>query len=219
MSSKVRLIDLIELKVFRITWMQASSSTVICSGSTVISSAMIRSYRQCGNQSERGQVQIDALLCNHAEAVNNLLYLSGGGVEIALVQPGTAPPYLCNLAIGILVTVPWGQTNQQHMVDIHLLSEDGEPVLVPTGPDVQQPLQARLAFNVGRPAGLTVGDDQHVALAANLPSLPMPSLGKYEFVIRLDGHDERRLGYRVMLSQGTQIVGPAAQHGPNALPA
>jgi hypothetical protein len=164
-------------------------------------------------------VQIDAILCNYAEAVNNLLYLSGGGVEIAFVQPGISPPYLCNLAIGVMVTVPWGQTNQQHVVEIHLLSEDGEPVQVPTGPGTQQPLEARLAFNVGRPAGLTVGDDQHVALAANLPALPMPSLGKYEFVIRIDGHDERRLAYRVMLAQGSQMVGPTAQPGPSALPA
>ena len=164
-------------------------------------------------------MQIDAMLCNHAEAVNNLLYLAGGGVEIAFAQPGAAPPYLCNLAIGIVATVPWGQTNQQHVVEIVLLTEDGQPVQVPTGPDTHAPLEARLAFNVGRPAGLTVGDDQHVALAANLAALPMPSLGKYEFVIRVDGHDEQRLAYRVMLAQGAQMVGPAARPGPSTLPA
>jgi hypothetical protein len=173
-----------------------------------------------GPQVEPGvSVQIDAILCNHAEAVNNLLYIAGGGIEIAFAQPGSPPPYMCNLGIGIMVTVPWSQTNQQHIVDVELISEDGQPVQVPVAPDVTQPLHARLAFNVGRPAGLTVGDDQHVCLAANLPGLPMPSLGKYEFIIRVDGHDERRLPYRVMPAPGAQITaGPAAPSGPAQLP-
>lgn len=164
-------------------------------------------------------MQIDAILCNYAEAVNNLLYLAGGGIEIAFVQPGSAPPYVCNLGIGIMVTVPWNQTNQQHLVEVELISEDGQPVQVPVGPDATQPLHARLAFNVGRPAGITVGDEQHVCLAANLPGLPMPSLGKYEFIIRIDGRDERRLPYRVMPVPGTQIgPGPATTSGPGQLP-
>jgi hypothetical protein len=32
----------------------------------------------------------------------------------------------------------------------------------------------------------------------------------YEFIVRIDGHDERRLAYRVMPAIGTQMaVGPA----------
>jgi hypothetical protein len=117
-----------------------------------------------------------------------------------------------------MVTVPWQQTNQQHRVEIDLISEDGEPVKVPVGPDTTAPLQAQLAFNVGRPPGLTIGDDQHVCLAANLPGLPIPAFGKYEFVIRIDGNDERRLAYRVLPSIGTQMaVGPATP-GPSQLP-
>lgn len=164
-------------------------------------------------------MQIDAILCNHAEAVNNLLYLSGGGIEIAFVSPGSPPPYLCNMGIGIMVTVPWSQTNQQHLVEVELISEDGQPVQVPVAPEVTQPLHAKIAFNVGRPAGLTVGDDQHVGLAANLPALPMPALGKYEFIVRIDGHDERRLPYRVMPAPGAQIIaGPSALPGPGHVP-
>jgi len=165
-------------------------------------------------------MQIDAILCNHAEAVNNLLYIAAGGIEISYVPAGAAPPYLVNLGIGIMVTVPWSQTNQQHTVEVELISEDGQPVQVPVMPDVMQPLHSRLAFNVGRPPGLTVGDDQHVCVAANLPALPVPSLGKYEFIIRVDGHDERRLPYRVMPAPGTQIIaGPSILPGPSPLPA
>lgn len=164
-------------------------------------------------------MQIDAILCNHAEAVNNLLYIAGGGIEIAFVQPGAAPPYVCNMGIGIMVTVPWNETNKQHIVEVELISEDGQPVQVPVGPDVTQPLHARLAFNIGRPPGIAVGDEQHVSLAAQLPGLPMPSLGKYEFIVKIDGQGARRLPYRVMPAPGAQIVaGPAAPPGPNQLP-
>jgi hypothetical protein len=215
----MRLVVLIELKVIGIGWMQRSSSTVIHTYLYGHPRFMVRSYRQ-ELKLEEPLTQIDAILCNHAEAVNNLLYIAGGGIEISFVQAGAAPPYAVTIGIGIMVTVPWGQTNQQHTVEIELISEDGQPVQVPVMQDVMQPLHSLLAFNVGRPPGLTVGDDQHVCLAANLAALPMPSLGKYEFIIRVDGHDERRLPYRVMPAPGTQMIaGPSSLPGPSQLPA
>lgn len=159
-------------------------------------------------------MQIDAILCNHAEAVNNLLYIAGGGIEQAMIAPGNAPPYTVTVGIGIMITVPWGQTNQQHTVEIELLGEDGESVQLPNGPDSTGPVQMLLTFNVGRGPLLTVGDDQHVCLAANIPVLPMPAFGKYEFVVRLDGHDERRLPIRVVPTPGAQMAlnsGPASR--------
>jgi hypothetical protein len=164
-------------------------------------------------------MQIDAILCNHAEAVNNLLYIAGGGVNLAQVPPGLNPPYVINLGIGIMVTVPWGKTNQQHKVEIDLITEDGQAFQLPIGPNLMRPLHIELAFNVGRPAGITVGDDQVVCLAANLPGLPMPAFGKYEFIVRIDGHDERRLGYRVMPAIGTQMAVSPTVPGPGDLPA
>jgi len=159
----------------------------------------------------REKMQIDAILCNHAEAVNNLLYISGGGIGANLVPPGTNPPYIVNLGIGILVTVPWDLSNQQHEVEIQLVTEDGQPVLVPSAPGSTQPVHARLAFNVGRPSTMTIGDDQQVCLAVNMPGLPLAALGKYEFIVRTDGNSERRLPFRVQARVGTQIVlGPGA---------
>lgn len=221
MSGQVSFVDLIEIEILGKPWIQASSLTVIQPLLlTVIRYSMLRSYRQHFNLTVESLVQIDAILCNHAEAVNNLLYIAGGGIEIAFVPPGAGPPYMCNLGVGIMVTIPWGQTNQQHMIEVELVSEDAQAVQVPVAPDVLQPLHARLAFNVGRPPGLTIGDDQHVSLAANFPALPIPSLGKYEFIIRIDGHDERRLPYRVQPLPGAQIVaGSAGPPGPNQLPA
>ena len=148
-------------------------------------------------------MQVDAILCNHAEAVNNQLYVSGGGIELAQAPAGAAPPFAVTLGIGMVLTVGWAETNEQHQVDIELLTEDGVPVDVPTGPGIFAPLKVQSAFNVGRPPTLTVGDDQHVCLAANFPGLPLPVFGKYEFVIQVDGRVERTLPYRVSAAAST----------------
>jgi hypothetical protein len=154
----------------------------------------------------QGKMQIDALLCNHAESVNNLLYVSGGGIGANLVPPGANPPYTVNVGIAIMVTVPWNLSNQQHELEIQLVTEDGQPVLVPSAPEAMQPVHVRLAFNVGRPPTITIGDDQQVCMAANLPGLPFAALGKYEFIIRVDADSERRLPFRLQPMAGAQIV-------------
>jgi hypothetical protein len=66
---------------------------------TIRAGSMPMSYRNASQWSDlRGstqiqeQIQIDALLCNHAESVNNLLYISGGGIGSTLVPPGTNLP-------------------------------------------------------------------------------------------------------------------------------
>jgi hypothetical protein len=150
-------------------------------------------------------MQVDALLCNHAEAVNNLLYIAGGGINISRFQLGAPPPYGVAVGIGIQVTVPWTQTNQQHAVKIELIAEDGEAVTVP-GPTGPAPLVVELAFNVGRPVGVHPGDDQTIALAANLAGVPFPAAGKYEFILRVDGNTERRLPMRLEPTQGGQFT-------------
>jgi hypothetical protein len=152
------------------------------------------------------KMQMDAILCNYAEAVNNLLYISGGGIRATFVPPGTNPPYIVNLGIGISVTVPWSLSNQQHEIEIQLVAEDGQPVVVPSAPGSTQPVHARLAFNSGRPPTMTIGDDQQVCLAANMPGLPFAGLGRYEFIVRVDGNSERRLPFRVQAMVGAQIV-------------
>lgn len=146
-------------------------------------------------------MQIDAMLCNHAEAVNNVLYISGGGASYGAVSSSSSPPYLVHLGIGIIMSVPWQSTNQQHDIDIALLTEDGIDVRLPN----DQTLNFKATINVGRPPFITPGDDQHVCLAANFPGLPLPALGKYIFSIKVDGNEERRLTYRVLQHPGAPI--------------
>ena len=158
-------------------------------------------------------MEVDAILCNHAEAVNNLLYISGGGIGTTHVPTNAPPPYAVTVGIALTVTVPWGQTNQQHTVEIDLVGEDGDPVELPISETESGHLKVEMAFNVGRGPDLTPGDEQKVCLATNLPGLPLPAFGKYEFIIRLDGHDERRLPLRIKPLAGAQMLGPGFPHG------
>lgn len=163
-------------------------------------------------------MELDALLCNHAEAVNNLLYIAGAGIDAATVPPNAPAPYGVNLGLGMLVMVPWTATNQSHNLVVELHREDGQAVDVPTGPDTQSPFQVALTFNVGRPPGLTAGDDQHVALAVNLPALPLPALGKYVFQISVDGAPLKKLPFRVAWQPGGQFLTGPATPGPIGMP-
>ena len=163
---------------------------------------------------ERRPVELTAILCNHAEAQNNLLYVSGGGIDRITVPPSAPPPFNVSLGIAINVRVPWTQTNQEHILTVNLIDADGAAVLIQTGPDETQPFHIEMRFNVGRPPGLQVGEAQSVSLAVNVPLLPLPKLGFYSFPVAIDGTDLQRLDYRVV-TVPDMVYGSG---GPSAIP-
>jgi hypothetical protein len=142
-------------------------------------------------------MEVTAFLANHAEAINNLLYANGAGITRANVPPGMPGPYGASLALGVLVTVPWTQTNQNHRLRVDLIDADGQSVQVPTGPETTQPFKAELAFNVGRPPTLEVGEAQTVALAIGMQGLPFPALGNYRFVLFIDEAQVHELAFKI----------------------
>lgn len=143
-------------------------------------------------------MELTAILCNHAEAQNNLLYISGGGIDRAFVPPHTAGPWNINLAIGINISVPWNETNIEHTLTVDLVDYDSHPVQVVNGIDTLAPVHVEAKFNVGRPPTLDTGESQSISLAINLPALPIPNIGNYSFIIEVDGRELRRLSYRVV---------------------
>lgn len=159
-------------------------------------------------------MDVAALLCNYAEVQNNLLYISGAGIDRAFVPAGSQGPFVSNLSLAIQVIVPWTQTNQEHDLLVDLVDEDSHPVLVPQGGDQTAPVQAGLRFTVGRPPGLEIGEDQRMSFAVNMPGLPLPSLGVYVFQISIDGSPVGRVPYKVvtqaMTGTGSGGSGPAS---------
>jgi hypothetical protein len=142
-------------------------------------------------------MKLDAMLCNHAETANNLLYVSGGGVNTTHVPAAAPGPYAVNLGFGMIVTVPWEEIGKAHEVHIELVDGNGNPVALARDAAEPKPLEIVISFSIDAGAPETEGDDQTVALAANLGGVPLPDPGKYEFVLSIGGQELRRLGFRV----------------------
>lgn len=147
-------------------------------------------------------MELTAILCNHAEAQNNMLYLAGGGIDRAIIPAGRSGPFAVSLALGIIVEVPWLATNQEHTVDVELVDADGHPVEVQKGLHERQPFHAQFQFNVGRSPHVEEGETQSVAFAVNMPLLQLEKLGSYEFTIGVDGTILRRVPYRLIAQPG-----------------
>jgi hypothetical protein len=116
------------------------------------------------------------LLANHVEAVNGLLYVSGGGwTDHVRTFPSGGSPPLSRLGIGISVLVPWNETNQPHSLAVTVENEDASVTLA----------QVDAQLSVGRPPQLALGAEQHVVLALTV-DLVFPTAGGYRVVARLN---------------------------------
>lgn len=136
----------------------------------------------------REMVTVDFLIvANHAELVNGLLYLVGGGWtdHHRAVRVGADAP-MSHLGIAVGVRVPWNETNQPHLLTIQIEDEDASSLLK---------LEATL--KVGRPPQLTPGTEQPVVFGFPI-DVRFPSAGGYRVVARLDSEGEvKRWGFRV----------------------
>ena len=123
---------------------------------------------------------VTMMLADAAQAIENKLYILGGGWSITGPEPSPS-------AIALHVKVPWDQTNRQHVMLLELLDIDGDPVLVET-PVGSQALRVENRFEVGRPAGIKPGSWLEVAVALNFGPIVLPPNGSY--VWRLSINDE-----------------------------
>jgi hypothetical protein len=130
------------------------------------------------------------LLCDAAQAVGNKLYILGGGWSITGPQPVPA-------AIAIYIQVPWDRSHETHTFGLELLDSDGDPIVLPTDEGEQQPVAIEGGFETGRPPGLRPGTPLDISLAVNLPPLPLPQNGRFEWRLTLSGEsrDEWRLPF------------------------
>ena len=122
------------------------------------------------------------LLADHAVAVENKLYITGGGWSFTGPGPST-------MAIALKIGVPWDQTNVSHTIVLALMTEDGQPVMVP-GPAGEMELRIEGEFEVGRPPGLVQGQEIDVSSAYNLQSVPLPPGQRLRFELSIDGQSD-----------------------------
>lgn len=107
------------------------------------------------------------LLADAAQAIDNKLYILGGGWSVT----GPGPT---NFAMALKIEVPWDQTNRTHQWRMELIDADGRQVLL-AGPGGAQPLIVGGDFEVGRPPGTPDGTPIDLALSVNLGAVPFPT--------------------------------------------
>lgn len=143
--------------------------------------------------------QATLLLADAAQAVDNKLYVLGGGWSITGPMPIPS-------AIALYIKVPWDQANVRHRLRLELVDSDGEPVMAPT-PEGEQPVVIENEFEVGRPPGLTPGTPIDLSFAINLGPLPLAPGGRFEW--RLSIGDESHEHWRLAFSTRPAPPGPA----------
>ena len=123
------------------------------------------------------------LLADAAQAIENKLYILGGGWSVTGPDPTPS-------ALAIALKVPWVEANERHEMRVELLDSDGGPVVVGPDPDEARPVVIESQFEVGRPPGLKPGTPIDLAFAVNLGPVPLPPGGRYEWRLSIDGYSE-----------------------------
>src|SRR5687767_9112516 len=117
------------------------------------------------------------LLANHAEAINNMLYVAGGGWTDHWRGPQGPNPTVSHLGVAVSVRVGWMETNRQYPLKIAIESEDGHPIA-----------NMESTIEMGRPAGMPEGSDLRSVMAVNA-EIVFPHAGGYVVRARVGDHE------------------------------
>jgi len=127
------------------------------------------------------------ILANHVEAVNGLLYVSGGGWtdhwRPQAPQPG--PPVVSHLGVAVTVVIPAAAPQVPQQLSVGIEDEQGRQVA-----------GMQTMLNQARPAGLPQGQAQRTVLALSF-NIIFPAAGEYRVVARLGISPARELPFRV----------------------
>jgi hypothetical protein len=145
-------------------------------------------------------MDVEAFLADSVVVAEGKLYAQGAGWN--MINVNVLPAQHDRIGIGLVITVPYTETNQEHAFSLHLETEDGEQLPLgdaPPGMDSPDGRMRRIegVFNMGRPPTLVAGDEQVIPLAINLKGLPFEAAGRYTFVVQVDGEEVKRLPFRV----------------------
>ena len=131
------------------------------------------------------------ILADSAQVVGNKLYLMGGGWDRLTVNKEF--PAEQRIGIALALKVPWNRTNERHEFEIDIASEDAAPIAKVGG-----------TFEVGRPPGISPGQDQKIQLAVEA-NLKFTRPGSFVIVAKLDGKEGQRVPFHVMSGAGAPI--------------
>ncbi len=120
------------------------------------------------------------ILADTVAAAEGKLYIHGAGWDTLFVPsfPATHPV----LGVGSRLRFSWEETNQEHTVEVDVLSDEDSNSILPNPP-------LRGTVKVGQPAHLAPGSVQALPLALNFTNLEFRAPGTYAIVLRVNEHD------------------------------
>jgi len=133
-------------------------------------------------------LNVTLLLCDAAQEAGGKLFVLGGGWSLVKV----AGPV--NMALAVLLEVPWDQANDTLLIEAKLMTDDGDPVELETG----HPIMAAGQMEVGRPPGLKRGMSLNAPLAFTFNGVPLPP-GGYRWELHINGEMLASAAFRALV--------------------
>lgn len=147
------------------------------------------------------------MLCDFAEVSGGKLFITGAGISL-LASSSAAVPYPVSISLAILVSIPWTETDSQHVMTIELISEASgaqQRVMLsdqlPEGHEAADMGMIVFVFTAVRVPTMSDGDESTMPVAVPLFGLPLPELGPYFFSVRIDGREMDRASFRLVPRQ------------------
>lgn len=139
---------------------------------------------------------------DHAEAINNKLYLQGAGwTDIVQQVAPNGQPGITHMGMAVSILIGWNETNRRFPLTLTLQHEDGDKIA-----------EVAAQIEAGRPPGIPVGSDFRSVLAIGA-EIQFPKTGGYELRADLDG-EQRTAVFRVHAPTGG-IAPPPPPLGPS----
>lgn len=124
------------------------------------------------------------VLADFARVVDGKLDVLGAGWNMVNATEVT-------MGVGVIVEIPWSDTNRPHQLRLELFGADGEPVQLPspTGEGTET-LTVEAGFEVGRPPGIAPGTPLNMPFAVNVNNVPLPQGNRYEWRLTINGQSQ-----------------------------
>jgi hypothetical protein len=152
------------------------------------------------------------LLCDFAEVSGGKLFITGAGISL-VASSSPQGPYQVNVCLAILVSIPWTETDAQHLMTIELVSEASgaqQRVILsdqlPEGVDAADRGMILVGFSAARLPTMTPGDETTMPVSIPLFGLALPEHGPYFFSVRIDGREMDRASFRLIPLQEAQAA-------------
>jgi hypothetical protein len=131
------------------------------------------------------------LLCDHSEAVNGKLYLTGGGWNVLRLPE---LPHEWSFSIGLGIDVAYHETNEPHELIVSVQDPDGA--------ELGDGLTAN--FETGRPPGLPQGQDQRLVMSI-AATAAFTTAGPHAAVVQVNGEELARSRFYLMEGGGPEV--------------